>query len=53
MKALGHMVSEKKIVLCFYNCKSKRAIGWGHFLPQGHAWQDLCKAPCNNVAYQI
>ena len=26
MKALGHMVSEKKIILCFSNCKSKGAI---------------------------
>ena len=26
MKALGHMVSEKKIFLCFPNCKSKGAI---------------------------
>ena len=33
-KALGHMVSEKKIFLCLSNCKSKGAIdpqGWGHF----------------------
>ena len=26
MKALGHMISEKKIFLCLSNCKSKGAI---------------------------
>ena len=25
MKALGHMVSEKKVLFCFSNCKSKGA----------------------------
>ena len=52
MKAPGHIVSEKKIFLCFSNCKSKGA-GVGPFLTQGHSWQDLCKASHNNAAYQI
>ena len=37
MKALGHMVSEKKIFLCF----SHDAPGEGPYGPQGHSWQDL------------
>ena len=42
MKALGHVVSEKKIFFCFSNCKNMGAIDpppppththtwWGHF----------------------
>ena len=27
-------------------------IGWGHFCPQGHNWQDLCRAHVI-AAYQI
>ena len=37
MKALGHLVSEKKIFFCF----SHDAPGWGLHGPQGHGWQDL------------
>ena len=37
MKALGHMVSEKKIFVCF----SHDAPGAGPYGPQGHSWQDL------------
>ena len=37
MKALGHMVSEKKVCLCF----SHEAPGRGPYGPQGHSWQDL------------
>ena len=58
MKALGHIVLEKKICLCVSNCKSKEAIdlppgGTISNPSQGHAWQDLCKSPHNNAAYQI
>ena len=39
MKALGHVVSEKKIYfICFSNCKSIGAIdlpGWAIFDPRG------------------
>ena len=54
MKAL---VSEKKkkMFLMFFFPLSMGAIaplGWGHFLPQGHDLQDLCKASNNNAAYQ-
>ena len=37
MKALGHMVSEKKIFLCF----SHDAPGVGPDGPQGQGWPDL------------
>ena len=37
MKSLGHMVSEKKIFLCF----SHDAPGQGLYGPQGHSWKDL------------
>ena len=37
MKALGLVVSEKKIFLCF----SSDAPGAGRYGPQGHGWQDL------------
>ena len=37
MKALGLVVSEKKIFLCF----SHDAPGRGPCGPQGHGWQDL------------
>ena len=37
MKALGFVVSEKKIFLCFY----MRPPGRGPYGPQGHGWQDL------------
>ena len=37
MKALGHMVSEKKIFLCF----PMTPPGRGPYGPQGHGWQDL------------
>ena len=56
MNALGHIVSEKKVFICFSKCKYKGAIdppGWGNFSPQGHSWQDLCKASNYNAAYQI
>ena len=36
MKALGHMVSEKKIFLCFSHDALKGPYG-----PQGHGWQNL------------
>ena len=36
-KALGHVVSEKKIFLCFFH----DAPGRGPYEPQGHSWQDL------------
>ena len=55
MKALGHVVSEK-ILLLYSNCKSMGAIdprGGSIFDPRGHDLQDLCKAPNNNAAYQI
>ena len=37
MKALGLVVSEKKIFLCF----PMTPPGWGPYGPQGHGWQDL------------
>ena len=37
MKALGHMVSEKKIFYVF----PMTPPGWGLHGPQGHSWQDL------------
>ena len=37
MKALGLVVSEKKIFLCFtHDCP-----GRGPYGPQGHGWQDM------------
>ena len=39
MKALGLVVSEKKIFLCFSHCKSMGARD--NFGPQGNGWQDL------------
>ena len=56
MKALGHVVSEKKIFLCFFfptvSLWELLTPGVGPF-DQGHDSQDLCKAPNNNAAYQI
>ena len=37
MKALGLVVSEKKIFLCF----AHDPPGRGPYGPQGHGWQDL------------
>ena len=37
MKALGRMVSEKKIFYVF----PMTPPGWGLYGPQGHGWQDL------------
>ena len=37
MKALGHMVSEKKIFYVF----PMTPPGQGPYGPQGHGWQDL------------
>ena len=37
MKALGHMVSEKKVFYVFPMMPSGR----GPYRPQGHSWQDL------------
>ena len=37
MKALGFVVSEKKVFLYF----PKDAPGTGPYGPQGHGWQDL------------
>ena len=53
MKALGLMVSEKKIILFFpivrlWKLMTPRV---GHFVPQGHDRQDLCKTPHNNDVY--
>ena len=45
MKTLGHMVLEKKIFF-FSNCTKGAIIDppeWGHFWPQGHAWQIYVK----------
>ena len=43
MKALGLVVSEKKIFLCFSHCMTMGAndIRGGAILLQGHGWQDL------------
>ena len=38
MKALCHMVSEKKIFFMFFPWSPP---GWGPYGPQGHSWQDL------------
>ena len=56
MKALGLVVSEKKIFLCFSHCKSMGANdppGRGHFGPQGHDWQDLYRGPLNIATHKI
>ena len=37
MKALGHMVSEKKIFFMFFPMTPP---GLGPYGPQGHSWQD-------------
>ena len=50
MKALGLMVSEKKIFLRFSYNKSMEANdpqGRGQLGPQGHDWQDLLRVPLN------
>ena len=38
MKALGHVVSEKKI---FFYVFPLMPPGWGLYGPQGHGWHDL------------
>ena len=57
MKALGLVLLEKKIFLCFSHCKSMGANdpqgGGGHFGPQGHDWQDLYRGPLNIATYKI
>ena len=50
IKALGLMVSEKKIFLRFFPIISlwrPMTPGRGQFRPQGHDWQDLCRVPLN------
>ena len=39
MKALGLVISEKKIFFCFTH--DPLALGQGPYGPQGHGWQDL------------
>ena len=41
MKALGHMVSEKKIFFRFFFVFPMTPPGRGPYVPQGHSWQDL------------
>ena len=55
MKALGHVVSEKKIFYVFPIVSLWELLTpWGGaILTPRHDSQDLCKAPNNNAAYQI
>ena len=48
-QALGLVVSEKKIFLCF----SHDAPGWGPYGPQGHGWQDLQRGPLYIATHKI
>ena len=49
MKALGLVVSEKKIFLCFPMTPS----GQGPYAPQGHSWQDLKRGPLYIATHNI
>ena len=56
IKALGLMVSEKKILLRFYPiiCLWRPMTpppGRGQLGPQGHDWQDLLRVPLNVATY--
>ena len=56
MKALGLVVSEKKIFICFSHCKSMGANdprGGAIFDPRGHDWQDLYRRPLNIATHKI
>ena len=56
MKALGLVVSEKKIFLCFSHCKSMGANdprGGAIFDPRGHDWQDLYRGQLNIATHKI
>ena len=44
MKALGLVVSEKKIFLCFSHDATRGPCG-----PQGHCWQDLLERLFHNL----
>ena len=52
-RALGLMVSERKILLCstYFSIWELMTPGCSNFDPQGHDWQDLCRVPLNLATY--
>ena len=54
IKALGLMVSEKKIFFCFTSYKYMEAndhLGVANLDPKGYDWQNLCTIPLNIATY--
>ena len=55
IQALGLVVSDKEIILCFpiVSLWEMMTPGLGQFRPQEHDWQDLCRVPLIIATHKI